>query len=217
VRHTPHLLVDPEWTSERLSLNSDQIHHLSRVLRLEPGAPVSYSDGGGHLGEGAFDGDAVLRGAEQTIPRPTRPLTVAAVPIRDKARARFLVEKLAEIGVSRLVWIDSEFGQAQPPSKAQQWADQAFEQSRSAWRMKVEAAERTALTGSIVAASPEGGPWPEEPVDVVAVGPEGGWSEADLPGDWPRVSLGQTTLRSETAALVAATQCFFRYAPSPHR
>ena len=39
----------------------------------------------------------------------------------------------------------------------------------------------------------------------IAIGPEGGWSPAELALAGGRVSLGATVLRVETAAVVAAT------------
>jgi 16S rRNA (uracil1498-N3)-methyltransferase len=38
---------------------------------------------------------------------------------------------------------------------------------------------------------------------AIAVGPEGGWSDAELSAGTPRVALGTTVLRSETAAVAA--------------
>jgi RsmE family RNA methyltransferase len=42
-------------------------------------------------------------------------------------------------------------------------------------------------------------------VSLVVVGPEGGFAEEELPAGVPRVQLGDTILRAETATLVAAT------------
>ena len=217
MRHQPHLLLGDQWDDDRIPLTADQAHHVGRVLRLGDGATLTYSYGRGLFGEGTLQGTSLIRGKERSMARPYRPLTVAAVPIRDKTRARFLVEKLAEVGVARLMWIESDFGQSSPPTKAQSWADQAFEQSRAVWRMEVVIGDKAQLQGTIVAADGAGGSWPAQPVDTIVVGPEGGWSDADLAADWPRVSLGPTTLRSETAALVAATQCFSLYAAVPHQ
>ncbi len=55
-----------------------------------------------------------------------------------------------------------------------------------------------------VAAEPGGRP--VGPADaVVAIGPEGGWSPGELAAAADRVSLGDTVLRVETAAVVATT------------
>jgi 16S rRNA (uracil1498-N3)-methyltransferase len=45
-------------------------------------------------------------------------------------------------------------------------------------------------------------------VHSVCVGPEGGWDEGDL-GEHPRLSLGPTVLRAETAGVVAAALLAF--------
>ncbi len=56
--------------------------------------------------------------------------------------------------------------------------------------------------GPVALAQMEGGA-PAGPVACVAVGPEGGFSEAELKGQ-ATVGLGSTVLRSETAAIVAS-------------
>ena len=48
-----------------------------------------------------------------------------------------------------------------------------------------------------------GGPPPRRADQVVAVGPEGGWDEAELAAGHPVVGLGPGVLRAETAAVVA--------------
>jgi len=40
---------------------------------------------------------------------------------------------------------------------------------------------------------------------LIVVGPEGGFDDDEIPANVPRVSLGDTILRAETATLVAAT------------
>jgi 16S rRNA (uracil1498-N3)-methyltransferase len=41
----------------------------------------------------------------------------------------------------------------------------------------------------------------------VAIGPEGGWSDAELAAARDRVDLGPTILRTETAAVAASALC----------
>lgn len=47
---------------------------------------------------------------------------------------------------------------------------------------------------------------------AVLIGPEGGWSEGEIPADLPRVGLGPSILRTETAAVAAATVLSLRRA-----
>ncbi len=203
MRHVPHLYLAGPWAGEIIQLDDRHRHHLARVLRLADGADVSYTDGAGRVGRGSFTSGSVRRGQESEVDRDVPALTVAAVPLHDKQRNRFLVEKVAELGAAQLVWFRSEYCQARPPAKSQLWADQALEQSRGAWRMAVVEASSDRWPTPIVVTHPDGGPWPTEQPGTVLIGPEGGWSDADLEHDWQRVSLGSRVLRSETAAVVA--------------
>jgi 16S rRNA (uracil1498-N3)-methyltransferase len=60
-----------------------------------------------------------------------------------------------------------------------------------------------AVAGGAVLAHWEGDLQPLEPGTPVLVGPEGGWSPAELAAVAGRVGLGPHVLRAETAALVA--------------
>lgn len=202
-RHVPHLAVR-SLSGEVAPLSAGQLHHLTRVLRLSVGDEVTYTDGSGTLGRGRLHADGVVRGDEGLVPRPEPDLTMAVVPLRDRHRNRFLVEKLAELGVRRLVWIGSKFAQARSPSKGEEWASQALEQSRGAWRMEISSGILASLGDGVTACSPEGSAWPLEPPTVIAVGPEAGWHVDDLPDSCHRLSLGPRILRTETAAVVAA-------------
>lgn len=204
--HVPHLLLPGPWDDESIELGGSHRHHLGKVLRMSDGEPISYTDGCGRVGQGRLGRSVIERGEESDVPRGVPELTVAAVPLHDRQRNRFMVEKLAELGASRLVWWRSAFGQAPPPPKAQMWADQALEQSRGAWRLVVSPQLGERLPAPVVVAHPSGGSWPDHDPATVVIGPEGGWSDTDLEPAWTQVSLGPRVLRSETAAVVAASR-----------
>ena len=214
--HQPHLLIPPPWTAELLELNPEQAHHLSRVLRLGDGETITYTDGRGQRGEGQLQGLSVLRGAEAQVNPPVE-LTLAVAPPRDKDRARFLVEKAAELEVARIVWLQTRFGQGVAPgsNRARSWAQSGLEQSQGSFLLEVseETVNPSQLTGgSVWFADPAGGllpsPLPERV--TVAVGPEGGWAPDEIPTGAAMLNLGRTILRVETAAILAAglvTRC----------
>jgi RsmE family RNA methyltransferase len=206
--HVPHLYVPGPWQDSALSVDPAGLHHLRRALRRSDGDPVTYTDGAGVVGEGRLDGDLVIRGPETEIPRPTRPIIAVAAPSQ-KDRARFLVEKLAELGTLDLWWIRTRFGEGRPPAfeKSHSWSRSALEQSRSAWLMKIAATpvELADLPAGTVFADRTGTPSVDlGTVPCVAIGPEAGWAPDELPESAPRVSLGATVLRVETAAVAAA-------------
>jgi 16S rRNA (uracil1498-N3)-methyltransferase len=197
-------------------------HHLRRVLRLRDGAPVSYTDGAGRQGEGRLDADGVLRGPEVEV-ASLPDLTIAVAPPKATSRARFIVEKLTELGVSRLVWLDTKRGEGRPPrpGKAIEWAIGALEQSRGAHLMEIDGPQPVAgpWSAQVVVADQAGEPFARVVAahavpDVVLVGPEGGFDDGELPVAAARAALAVTTLRTETAAVVAATLCRAHQPPS---
>lgn len=207
--HVAHLLIPGPWgDTETLEPSGEQLHHLSRVLRLSAGDPVSYTDGKGSLGLGSLVGSAVARGEESTVSRPI-PIVIAVAPPDNRDRARFAVEKLSELGVSRLRWLATRRGEGRIPAaeKARSWAVAALEQSHGAWLMEVddELATWSSLERPLTVATPGGEATPHES-RTVAIGPEGGWDEGEVPADASLLDLGPTILRVETAAIVAATR-----------
>ncbi|MEX0865511.1 MAG: 16S rRNA (uracil(1498)-N(3))-methyltransferase [Acidimicrobiia bacterium] len=208
MRHTPHLVIAAPWEGETLPLSVLQWRHLNKVLRLNRGERVSYTDGLGTVGSGRLGSQIVERGDEEAILRPAE-LTMAVAPPDNKDRQRFLVEKLAEIGVTRLQWMRTQHGQGRPASgpKVFSWALGAVEQSRGAWLMETgpEMVGWGDLDGEVVVCDATGGAVTPKSGTVV-IGPEGGWADGEIPPGLLRWSLGSNVLRVETAAVVAAAR-----------
>ena len=206
--HVPHLLIPGPWNGEFLELSGEQRRHLEKVLRIGEGEPVSYTDGGGSIGGGRFQEGQVVRGEETHVPAPSD-LIVVAPPPDNRDRARFLVEKLAEMGVAEFVFLQTRHGQGRPPNaeKLLSWAVAGLEQSRGGWLMKTS--DRFAGIADLdqpFVVCDQGGR-PERPLArTVVIGPEGGWAPGEIPEHVIRWGLGDTVLRVETAALVAAAR-----------
>lgn len=208
MKHVPHLVVGAPWDGPNIDLSVVQWRHVTKVLRMRSGHEVTYTDGLGLIGSGSLGHHVIERGEEQKVDRPTD-LTVAVAPPSNKDRQRFLVEKLAELGVSRLLWLETRYGKNRvaSPSKVFSWVHAAVEQSRGAYLMETMAdlVKPDDLEGNVVYCRPGGSRDPGE-VDVVVVGPEGGFAEDELPEDALLWDLGPTVLRVETAALVAVAR-----------
>lgn len=208
MRHIPHLLAVIESESEHAGLSPTQWRHLSKVLRLGAGETVTYTDGRGRLGRGSLAERSVLRGEEWEVPRPTD-LIMAVAPPANRHRQRFLVEKLAELGVARLRWLRTKHGTGRVAAeqKLQAWVASAVEQSGGAWLMEAtpDLVELGDLDRPLVACNPGGGR-ETPPARTVAIGPEGGFAPGELPDDVETWDLGPTMLRVETAAVVAAAR-----------
>jgi 16S rRNA (uracil1498-N3)-methyltransferase len=216
--HVPHLLLRSPWADSHIALEPATRKHLEKVLRRARGSAVSYTDGEGTLGTGTLaegpDGAVVvLREHEERVARFEPAVTIAVAPPKATDRVRFLVEKLAELGVDRIAWLRTAHGEGRPPSPAKTaaWATMALEQSRAAWRTEVAGSMNIGdLPDGAIYADPGGGPWDAGELRsagqslVVAIGPEGGFAPGEIPAGAPCVRLSERVLRVETAAIVAA-------------
>jgi 16S rRNA (uracil1498-N3)-methyltransferase len=181
---------------------------MRRVLRVDDGGDVTYTDGAGLFGRGTWGGNSVVRGIEESRGRPGN-LVLAVAPPSNRDRVRFVVEKLAEMGVESLIWLDTRHGAGRLPSlqKQQGWAVSALEQSRGSWLMALgEGLLDWADLERPLAVCVPGSPDSDEKFRTVAVGPEGGFAPGEVPDDACGVGLGETILRVETAALTAAVK-----------
>ncbi len=214
-RSAAHVFVE---SVEHPVLADEDEHHLRRVLRLRDGEPVSTSDGAGAWrmcridasGQLCVDGEIVRESA------PGVAIGVGfAIPKGD--RPEWIVQKLTEIGVDRIILIHAERSVVRwDASKVDRQLDrlhrvarEASMQSRRVWLPEIIGPLGvTALAdvgGPVGFADPDGGT-PTLAVPTIVVGPEGGWNAAELSGAQHMVSLGSTILRVETAAIVAGAQ-----------
>jgi 16S rRNA U1498 N3-methylase RsmE len=213
MKHVPHVVIGAPWNDGDLQVSIVQWRHLTKVLGLGRGDRITYTDGLGVIGQGRLGGGQTLeRGEEVEVRRPSE-LTVAVAAPGNKDRQRILVEKLAELGVARLQWLESSHGKGRVASgpKVFSWVLAAVEQSRGAWIMETSSTMVgwDGLEGPIVACDPTGAP--ETPdARTVVIGPEGGWAPGEIPQGLPKWSLGTTVLRTETAAIVAAARLLGR-------
>jgi 16S rRNA (uracil1498-N3)-methyltransferase len=210
----------------RVRLPEETAHYLANVLRLEEGAAVTAFDAGGRSGAAVLLGGGVLEVSEVREAAVWPRLTLAsAVPKGD--RADVLVEKLAELGVARFVPMRTERSVVHPEGtgKLSRWERIAVEAARQseaplvleiAPLMTLPELVKTWSAGTKVwlAVTQSAGMGPEvlPGPDVVLVGPEGGWSEAETgmllgqrSAEVHPVTLGPTVLRVETAGVIGAS------------
>lgn len=191
----------------------DDRHHLMRVLRLRPGETVSTSDGRGgwRLCTWVGDGRVEPAGEVHRDPAPTPAVTVAFAPVKGD-RPEWVVQKLTEVGVDGIVplvaarsvvrWEGDRADRA--VERLRRVAREAAMQSRRTWLPDVRPIVPFAgLVGEAVALAEPGGARPSLDRPTVLVGPEGGWAPEELAAGLPRVGLGPTVLRAETAAVAA--------------
>jgi 16S rRNA (uracil1498-N3)-methyltransferase len=192
------------------ALDEPTAHHLFRVLRVRDGDVVTVTDGRGRWRMCRAVGGGIVPEADPSTPHLRSSLTVAfAIPKAD--RPEWIVQKLTEIGVTRIVLLHTERSVVRWDAaradrhlvKLRRVAVDAVEQSRGVWLPEIEGpcAAADVLSG-IPIAEPGGRPLTTTDT-ALAIGPEGGWSPAELESSPARVELSATVLRVETAALVA--------------
>lgn len=195
-------------------LAPEDAHHLARVLRLRDGETVTVADGRGGWRECAFvDGGLAPRGDVVRVPPPVSPVTVAfALAKGDKPE--LIVQKLTELGVNRIVPVAAARSVVRwDAAKAAHHGERlaavaraAAMQSRQAFLPVldpvVEFGVFAASEPGVALAHPGGDPL-DATLRSIAVGPEGGWTEAEMASVGRHVELGPTTLRTETAAVAA--------------
>jgi 16S rRNA (uracil1498-N3)-methyltransferase len=195
-------------------LSADDRHHLERVLRLRLGEELTVSDGAGGWRRCRFGPALELLNGVERVPRPDPPVTVAFAVVKGQ-RPEWAVQKLTEIGVDRIVpvlaarsvvrWAPGEHGGQL--ARLRRVAREAAMQSRRVWLPVVDGVTPFAVVAAepgAALAHPGGNP-PSLAAPTVLVGPEGGWDDAELAAGPPLVGLGAAVLRTETAAVVAAT------------
>jgi 16S rRNA (uracil1498-N3)-methyltransferase len=193
-------------------LSADEQHHLERVRRLRPGAPLTVGDGVGRFRAVAFGPELAVLGPIAVVPPPVPSITIGfALTKADKPE--MVVQKLTELAVDRIVPFVAErsitrWDDAKAARNVARWRVIAREAAAQAHRPHLPDISEVRPFVEVVAGAclaHYDGDLLDATVSTVLVGPEGGWSPTELARGERRVRLGPHVLRAETAALAAAT------------
>lgn len=221
------VLVDPGTLADAVTvaLPESEAKHL-RARRVTDGATIRLVDGAGAVALGALEMDGRSAGGRiDSVEMHHEPAPLLlAVAAGDRDRFGWVVEKAAELGVTRIIPIETARSlnvatrlRPEQVEKLRVRGRDAIKQSGSAW---APAVDMPVALDRFLAAPPSGARWladPDgparrelrsvEPVTVL-VGPEGGFTgeerSAVLGAGFLPVSLGPHVLRFETAAVAAA-------------
>lgn len=227
--------VDRTIDFPHVVLRGDEARHLSLVLRAKGGELVTLFDGSGaefaarvtQVKKNEVELEIVER---RELSRELSFELTLAVALPKGERQKWLVEKLTELGVTRLVPLITERGVAQPVEAAlDRLRRGVIEASKQCVRNRLmEVAEAVTVEqlltsgdtrGERLFADPSGQPLSGASNDkligfTAAVGPEGGFSPGEVAAardaKWLVVSLGQRILRVETAAIALAAAAAIR-------
>ena len=194
-------------------LSAEDRHHLSRVLRLRDGDPLTVCDTAGRWRAARFGAGLDPCGDVVDVPPPSREVSVGFALIKS-GRPELVVQKLTELGVDRILLLSAErsvvrWNADRAVAQLARLTRVARESGMQSRRVRLPVVEsmvsaEVAVGRTGVAMAAPGGETLDADVGLLLVGPEGGWTDAEL-GDRRRVGLGPTVLRAETAAIAAGT------------
>lgn len=222
--------IADEVSGNRAALVGEHADHLSRVLRAQVGQQFDIATGAA-VRQGRITSVAPGRvefELGQEIPSGAIPKIILLLSVFKFDRMEWAIEKCTELGVARIIPVIAERTEAHlaaaAPRRLERWqriALQASEQSRrvappeithpvpvkeavglpGSTRILLSEVEREVTVRDILSSQPS------DNGVLLAFGPEGGWTEAELTlfreAGWQSASLGDTILRCETAAIAA--------------
>ncbi len=206
---TPTIYIpNCDLDSDYITLDDSKLHHLKNVLRMKNEDNVNISNGNGKLLIGKLSKNDVKVSSKKDYVRNHE--TKIFVPaLREKNRFRFMIEKLVELNVSKLVIGKTENSQNTrlEADRISNWAISAVEQSGSPFFPDIEVTEEIDFSIFRTCFDISGEPINKvtDKVDTFAIGPEGGWSPKELANFEIKYKITDFNLRSETAAVSAVS------------
>ena len=231
----PHFFAG-DVSGEQVVVEGEDARHAIRVMRLRPGERITVSDGRGNVVEAIAspDRDRLLARVTARRSEPAaRPALRVFQAIPKAGKLDLVVQKLTELGVGSIHLFAAErsvpkWSSAKGNAHAERLghiARQAAMQSRRAWlplvappvppalldlaapAVVLHEAASLRLSDALPSSAPE--------VVSMVVGPEGGLTEEEVSAFGDRgaepVTLGAMILRTETAAIAAASLVLGRY------
>ncbi|WP_419850289.1 16S rRNA (uracil(1498)-N(3))-methyltransferase [Candidatus Poriferisocius sp.] len=209
----PHVFVDDLECPE---LRDEDLHHLTRSLRLRPGDTFTASDGAGswricRMGS-VPEGEVEPVGEVVFVEAAQPPLTIGFALIKG-GRPELVVQKLTELGVDAIVPFTAEHSvvrweadrATRHTERLRRVAREAAMQSRQVRLPEIgeptDFATLATYPGAIRADITGNAPSLDHP--TVLIGPEGGWSETER-HQLGAIRINSSVLRSETAAITTA-------------
>ncbi len=218
--YTPDAIPTGEFT-----LTGEEAHHLAVVRRFAVGDSLTLFNGDGAEYPATILGISkrnvtLLVDAPRIANRERASVLTIASALPKGDRNDFLIEKLTELGVTRFVPLLTARAVVQPKATVvEKFRRAVIEASKQCGRnrlMEVAApvacaeffARETEANRVVLHTGADCGALAARGNCVIAVGPEGGFTDAEialaLAHNWRTATLGSRVLRIETAAIAAA-------------
>jgi len=223
-----HWTFAEEISADVVRIEESEAHHMLHVLRMKKGSEVTLFDGRGNIARGVVEQvtkrEVNCRVLVRTQAVGTGPLgvTIAVSPPKGD-RLRWMVEKLTELGVERLILLQTERTVITPGEtrleKLRTAVIAACKQARRPWLMDISpltdlsvvlnSAQGSGHTTHLAHPGPQSsGVWQRRRGEksLLVVGPEGGFCDNEvslaLGSGALQVAWPGTILRTETAAII---------------
>ncbi len=207
-----------------IELSEEEGRH-AKVLRLQTTDSVHVIDGVGNLFLGSIIAkkrsfNVLIESLQCAEPKPGVGLILAVAPTKNIGRFEWVIEKAVEVGVRQIIPIHCENSERVhlKTDRLEKIAISALKQSKGLW--KTEISELSPIAEVLNIESPS--KWiahcaegekasikalSHQQNQIICIGPEGDFSRTEiekaLNANFKAVSLGDTRLRTETAAIVA--------------
>lgn len=227
----PFFYTDYISTSDNIVvLNEDNSKHIVQVLRMQNGKQLKLTDGVGNilLAEitDAHKKKCTVKIIERTnYEKPVNKICIAISPVKNNSRLEWFLEKATEIGVSEIVLLICERTEKQNirMDRMKGILISAMLQSQQAWlpileepKKYMEYIKTVNTENKFIAHCEENKKTSLKQIvknntgqSTILIGPEGDFTPQEialaLENNFTAVALGDTRLRTETAALVATT------------
>ena len=200
-----------------VEISGPDARHLAGPLRARPGHKISVVDPAGYLltvSLTTVSGAQVTGSVVESRPHQPEPATLLtmAIAMLPAASLELVLSRCTELGAHAFILVQAERSVARG-AKHERWATICREAAMLAGRLHIPSVSGPLTTTELVRTH---APVMLDPrsnarlaqlelmrEDVLAIGPEGGWTPAEIALSSRTARLGGTTLRADTAALTA--------------
>jgi len=199
---------DIHESDELVRIGDDKLHHIKKVLRKENGSKLKVTNGQGLILQGKLHNKDVEISSKNIFNR-TLSYSIFLPHLRERNRFRFMLEKLTELN-SHYIFIGSTENSQKTNIKENNifsWLVSAIEQSGTPFIPEIEFVpgldfdkftNGLDISGKTLLKN-------KKELKNIAIGPEGGWSKSELANFKSLIRLTDNSLRTETAAITAAS------------
>lgn len=229
-----HVFYTPDINSNNYTLNEEESKHCSKVLRLGVGDVVHLIDGRGGLYKAQINEankknvQLLVLEHQQEYGKRNHHLHIAIAPTKNIDRLEWFLEKATEIGIDEITPIICDRSERKiiKEERLEKVITSAVKQSLTAYHPQLNKAisfadfiTKNKETEKFIAHCMDGAkPYINQIVNIhqsylILIGPEGDFTPAELnialQNGYKPVTLGNTRLRTETAALAACFEVNF--------